>query len=482
MLIESMRDIGYSLETALADVIDNSITAEASTIRIFAECSDDQFRIGILDDGHGMSEEALRNAMHPGSRSPLEERGLADLGRFGLGLKTASFSQCRRLTVVTRQDGVTSSAIWDLDVVAATDDWIVQVPDDELGIPWTEQLGVIGTLVLWENLDRVVDQEGPERRMDQFVRRVDEARKHLELVFHRFLSGEQGLKKTRMLLNERPLEPLDPFNSRHPATIVEPATPELIRVGDHTVSIQTFTLPHHKKVGQAEWERYEGPRGYLRGQGFYVYRERRLIIYGTWFGLARQTELTKLARVRIDMPNGLDAEWKIDVKKSSAQPPHQVLDRLRKIVETIGGTSKRVYTRRGQRLVADARFPFWDRHQEKGTISYRLNPEHPVLKDFTERLPKDVQDEFRRVMELAGSTLPLDALFADLSGTPEKVSGEEISEEVLAMAVSSTVQALRGGMLTSAEIVEALRYVEPFRTNWNRAELLVTALLEESLV
>lgn len=478
ILIESMRNIGYSLETALADVIDNSITAGASTIQIFADAENDEYRTGVLDDGTGMSEEELLVAMRPGSRSPLDERTHSDLGRFGLGLKTASFSQCRRLTVVTRRDGLTSAAIWDLDLVAEEDDWLIQIPDDIEPIPWTDLLGSAGTLVVWENLDRVVDQDGAEKRASQFVRRMDDARGHLELVFHRFLSGEPGLKKIRILLNERPLEPFDPFNSRHKATILEPATPEVIRVGDHEVSVQTFTLPHHKNVSAGEWERYAGNGGYLRSQGFYVYREKRLIIHSTWFGLARQTELTKLARVRIDMPNGLDAEWKIDVKKASAQPPHQVRERLRRIIERIGATSKRVYTARGRRLVTDKRLPVWSRHQDKNEIYYRLNPEHPVLKDFTTQLPDELKDSFRHILELTAATLPMDTLFADLGGEPDKVTGNAMSNDALFLAIVSTVKVLRDGGAQPEDIKEVLRVVEPFHSNWPRTEELLQRIGE----
>ena len=134
MLIESMRDIGYSLGTALADVIDNSITAQASQIELFADSTGKDFKISIVDDGYGMSEEELLDAMRPGSQNPLESRSQEDLGRFGLGLKTASFSQCRKLTVVTRKEGKTSAAIWDLDYVALTDKWLLQIPNDTQNI------------------------------------------------------------------------------------------------------------------------------------------------------------------------------------------------------------------------------------------------------------------------------------------------------------------------------------------------------------
>jgi hypothetical protein len=402
LLIESMRDIGYSLETALADVIDNAITAKANRIEILTDFDAVGHRIGILDDGDGMTEAGLLSAMRPGSRNPRDDRNSSDLGRFGLGLKTASFSQCRRVTVLTRQNGVTSAAIWDLDFVAAKDDWLVQLPDDPSMIPWSDRVSENGTLVVWEQLDRIVEQQGTDAGIAHFVKRLDDAREHLELVFHRFLSGEPSLKKIDIRLNNRSLEPFDPFHSTHSATTAEPLTPEVIKVGAHTVTIQTFTLPHHKKVTPQEWERYAGRAGYQKNQGFYVYRQRRLIIHGTWFGLARQTELTKLARVRIDMPNGLDADWKIDVKKASAQPPHQVRERLRRIIETIGATSKRVYTARGRILVTDSRLPVWNRVQDKNEISYQINPSHPVVAEFVGQLSGGQCGAFSRVIELLG--------------------------------------------------------------------------------
>ena len=191
VLVESLRDIGYSLHTAVSDVIDNSLTAGARTIKLHAETHAEDPAIGILDDGIGMTEAELLEAMRPGSRSPLEGRTATDLGRFGLGLKTASFSQCRRLTVVTRRAGVTSCAVWDLDTVATRDRWIVELPEDVATIPWSELLATDGTLVVWQKLDRLVDPDGQGDRRD-LVRQLDETARHVEFVFHRFLSGREG--------------------------------------------------------------------------------------------------------------------------------------------------------------------------------------------------------------------------------------------------------------------------------------------------
>lgn len=480
MLIESMRDIGYSLETALADIIDNSITARATTIQIFADIRNSESKIGILDDGEGMTETDLLDAMRPGSRNPRDERDRTDLGRFGLGLKTASFSQCRRLSVVTRRAGVTSAAVWDLDFVEQhDDDWLVQIPDNPASIPWADKLCESGTLVVWENLDRLIDRDGSEKGLAHAIRCIDDTREHLELVFHRFLSGARGAKKIFVLLNNRPLVPFDPFNSNNPATIADPI--ERIKVGDQEVVVRCFTLPHHSKVSPAEWDRYAGREGYLKSQGFYVYRGNRLIIHGTWFGLARQMELTKLARVLIDIPNDLDTEWKIDVRKASAQPPRQVRDRLQKIIEVIGATSKRVYKGRGRILAADSRLPVWNRIQNKNEITYQLNLDHPVFADFMSRLPDELGRIFLRVIELAGSTLPMDALFADWGGAPEKVTENTPSDETLLHTVLTTAKCLRDAGVSQEIISDMLRLAEPFQSNWSRTEEMLSQTVWEDL-
>ena len=456
-----MRDIGYSLGTALADIVDNSLTAGARTIRIFADTSGSALRVGILDDGSGMDEATLLDAMKLGGRSPLDKRERSDLGRFGLGLKTASFSQCRRLTVLTTQEGATRSARWDLDYVAETKQWLVQVPESTGAIPWAEELGESGTLVVWEKLD--ADERGSKTEAD-FVREVDEAGSHLELVFHRFLAGERGLQKASILLNERPLEPFDPFHATHPATIAGPE--ERIRVGGADVVVRAFTLPHHSKVGALDWERYARKEGYLKNQGFYVYREKRLIIHGTWFGLARQTELTKLARVRIDMPNTLDADWRIDIKKASAQLPAPIRRRLLKIIEPLGAGSKRVYTARGRRLVEESPVPVWSRIRNRDETLYRINEQHPMVRDLTSRLDPASRGDLLRLLEVAGSALPMDAIFADIGGTPDSNGNSSTSDDALHYAAVTTFSYLLESGQSAKNALEVMRSTDPFRSNW----------------
>jgi hypothetical protein len=279
-----------------------------------------------------------------------------------------------------------------------------------------------------------------------------------------------------MFMNGRALKPFDPFHSRHPATNRDPET--VLRLDGREIRIQPFTLPHHNKVSQADWNRYAGSEGYVKNQGFYLYREKRLIIHGTWFNLARQTELTKLSRVRIDMPNGMDAEWKIDVKKASAQLPGPVRNRLKSMVEKLGASSKRTYTGRGRRLVDDSRLPVWTRHQDKNRIDYRLNRDHPLVASFQGSLSEHQTRQFASILNLFEAGIPIDAIFADTSSSPESVTAADVEAEAFAHAAGNTFSTLIAAGATPEEAMQMMQSAEPFRSNWNETEKIVREMVD----
>ena len=477
VLVESLRDIGYSLQTALADVIDNSLTAGARRVELFADTHGERPSIGILDNGTGMDRIELMKAMRPGSSSPIANRSPTDLGRFGLGLKTASFSQCRRLTVLTSKNGIVSTAIWDLDLVAERDKWVIELPSNEHRIPWSSRLERSGTLVVWQKLDRLVGHPPKDERQD-FVRQLDDAASHIEFVFHRFLSGQgQHQGRLSISLNGRDLEPYDPFHSHHPAT--QHHQEETVLFEGTEIRIQPVTLPHHDKVSLKDWKRYAGSGGYVRNQGFYLYRNRRLIVHGTWFRIAPQAELTKLSRVRIDMPNSLDSDWKLDVKKASAQPPAPVRERLRRIVERIGAPSKRTFATRGARLTDDSLLPVWVRAQDKNRISYALNQEHPLFSAFTARLDADAVREFRELMALVASTLPIESLYADVSAHAEAVRPHALDPADLAEIAKQTWHVLRMGGLSKSAARRRMQTADPFRNRWEETAIVIDSMERE---
>lgn len=475
-LIQSLRDIGYSSETALADIIDNSITAGAKRIEILSEANANEPAIAVLDDGCGMALDELVEAMRPGSKNPLDDRASGDLGRFGLGMKSASFSQCKRLTVLTRKNGTTSAATWDLDEVSRTNKWEVEIHDDLSGIPWNDRLGTQGTLVVWRSLDRLAGgiESDHRKRAEHINRLLAEAERHIRLVFHRFMSEDRP--PLEIALNGRRLEPLDPFGTRYPKHQAD--RPDRLELKNGFVEFQSFTLPHHKEIPPADWNDLGGPEGHLRTQGFYVYRGRRLIIAGSWLGMARQTELTKLCRIRVDIPNTMDSDWKIDVKKASAQLPPAVRERMRLLVERLALTSRRTYRRRGKKLVDSEYFPVWQRIQRDDSIIYRPDLSHPIFSDFAARLPDELQAEFANLVGLIGSSVPVASLHSDFAGSPEEVRAEEADEQSLHQLADAMIPRLVEQGIERERIAEILCQIEPFKSAAAMAQGIINEKLD----
>lgn len=461
-LMESMRDVGYTIEAAMADLVDNCISAKARQIDILFSSHDDPY-VAVLDNGEGMSPTDLTQAMCPGSRSPREEREATDLGRFGLGLKTASLSQCRRLTVISRSDGVTSGREWDLDFLNQVKDWKLKVlaESDIECLPAIDRLPERGTLVLWRALDRLEAIHSPSGfgiGMESVMARVQQ---HLELVFHRFLSGEPGLPKVGISINGHPLVGADPFGLQFPAT--QHLNREVVNLAGADVVVQPYVLPHHSKISSGEYDRLGGEDGHLRNQGFYIYRNRRLIISGTWFRLVRQSELTKLARVQVDIPNTLDHLWTLDVKKSFAAPPDVVRKELKRVINQITGRSERVYTHKGARTMKDGNVHVWERTVKHGRIRYVLNREHPLLQGLVEDLDDVDATELLDLFSMVESTLPMDYIYADVGSNHADINQDEVEDAgVQERLVDAYVQLLRSAGTGESDIRSRLLTVEPF--------------------
>ncbi|HOI73621.1 MAG TPA: ATP-binding protein [Syntrophales bacterium] len=464
-LIESMRSVGYSIQSAIADIIDNSISARARKIAVRFSPYDIPY-VAVLDDGIGMSSDELTQAMRHGSKDPLSAREENDLGRFGLGLKTASLSQCRKLTVLSSKSGIISARCWDLDLIAVREDWILSVPDqiDLESLPLFTDLKnqAHGTLVIWHNLDRLCAGESSINRA--LEEKMDSVRGHLSLVFHRYLAGEAGLPKIEIYLNECPIEPSDPFLTMNTAT--QSLQDEFIEIEKHRISIKPFILPHASKLKPKDLQLAGGEDGLRRNQGFYIYRNKRLIIWGTWFRLVGQEEVFKLARVRVDIPSSLDHLWTIDIKKSTAHPPEEVRQNLKRIIDKIVGTSRRVYTYRGRTTTSDKLVHSWSRLQGREGISYIINRDHPIIKTFMNGLSIDERKICELILETLEHNYPVHALYADMASDRLKVINEETLGENLKEKLEMLVQCL----LNSACVIDGgrehllgnLHLLEPF--------------------
>ena len=208
--INSYRSFGYNLSTAIADILDNSISAKSNTIELVSKWNGADSYLYVLDNGKGMNLEELIVAMTPGSKDPEEERNENDLGRFGLGLKTASFSQCKRLTVISKKKGYSLvKRCWDIDFINQQQQWLLldYVSDNQFEKLFDDLDS--GTLVLWEKLDRIVGNSSIENEMvkNAFYQELTIVREHLSLVFHKFLESN----KLKINTNGFSVEPYNPF-------------------------------------------------------------------------------------------------------------------------------------------------------------------------------------------------------------------------------------------------------------------------------
>lgn len=444
-LTASLRDLGYSLETAVADLIDNSISADATEITVFCDLSRTAPVLVISDNGRGMTGEEVIAALRHGATDPRKKRGPKDLGRFGLGLKTASFSQCRRLTVVSAVKGVYAGAEWNLDEVEKNDDWIIAIldPDEITAQPYFEALGNTGTLVIWRDLDRLFEDESGRRRDEIVNEKLTIVERHLSLVFHRFLAGEvKGRRKLTIRINGHPIAPFDPFCRKNEATQILPE--ETVWVDDAAVTMQPYVLPHHSRLSPSEYDFYHDRSDFISNQGAYVYRNGRLMAWGDWFRMVPKGESTKLARVQIDFPNSLDEAWTIDIKKSRARPPHAVRERLRQIIAKIANRSVTVHRGRGQRLFHEDKAPLWERYTAHAGICYELNAEHPLVTSMIQTLAPEDEGSLRVLLQSIAASLPVEMIYSDYSTHPREMTRVAADADLTLKRLTSLKQALYG--------------------------------------
>lgn len=462
-LMTSARSFGnYDLAGALADLIDNSLKARARKVELSCLFKNGAPEVRVADDGHGMSRAELRAAMRPASQNPLEERSPDDLGRFGWGMKSASFSQCTRLTVISTREGQTSGAAWDLDTL---DNWRMGVlSKTEIADLASQRVDrKSGTEIIWNNCDRL--SENGTMTEAEFNALVAHTKNRLALIFHRYLSGEVRGRKLSMSLNGQPVEAYDPFYSHHNATQALPS--ETLPVSGKKIIIRPYVLPHYSKLRSTDHDRLAGEEGFLKNQGFYVYRNYRLIIRGTWFRLVKYGELAQLVRISVDIPNSLDDLWKITVDKSDAQLPAVLRTRLAQIVDGLRKRSSKVNRSKGGRVSSGSRIAVWDRYARSGEINYHINREHPLIAALLESGDDDERANVRAALLAIEQGFPVEAFGRDATSRPDDLHQTEAQagrfREFLETAVPVVLFQVGGNF---DQLEKRLRRTEPFCSNW----------------
>jgi histidine kinase/DNA gyrase B/HSP90-like ATPase len=353
--MESLRDIGYELPAAVADLVDNSIDADATEVDVTAVFAGEDSWIRIADNGEGMETALLNEAMKYGTDREYEE---TELGKFGLGLKTASLSQCRRLTVATRTNPDRREIEirrWDLDHVMEEDVWeLMRLSTAEVRPELIDPLqDTPGTVVMWEGLDRILNYKLPSGRAAQhglaeICRDIEE---HLAMVFHRFLTqqGGRALPLT-ITVQGNAIDAWDPFARSESATQKLPKQTRPLRHEGrtHNLRVQPYILPNQVQFSTTRaWEAASGPKKWNRQQGFYIYRGGRMIQSGGWNRLRTPDEHTKLARIAIDIPRAADQAFGINVSKMRVLIPDEVRAELKAIASAVAGRAQAAYRQSG---------------------------------------------------------------------------------------------------------------------------------------
>ncbi|NBG67026.1 ATP-binding protein [Acidiluteibacter ferrifornacis] len=411
--INSYRSFGYNLSTAIADIIDNSISANADEIRLDYKWNGKDSFISISDNGIGMNKDELVLAMTPGSKDPEEIRSEKDLGRFGMGLKTASFSQCKRLTCITKREGYTTiKRCWDIDYINSENEWqlLDYVSDDS----FIEKIDIqkSGTLVLWEKLDRIVGiaEISNESVKSAFYAEMISVKEHLRLVFHKFIES----KRIKIFFQNNVIEPYNPF-LLNLSPKPEMGQPEFF----DNVEITYFILPHMSEIGKTDYENSGGSLGWFQEQGFYIYRGDRLLVTADWLGLQKKRDYSKLARIAVNFSNENDFNWHLDIKKSTATPPIEIRKELDRIARIAIMKSAKIYNWRGQKAIIEKgslnHEPLWiDEKTREGIKKYKINRKHPIIKSLLDENSKLTG----KALKLLEENVPIELILSNQNEDP----------------------------------------------------------------
>jgi hypothetical protein len=477
-LMATARSFGnYDLAAALADLIDNSIRAEAKKVSIIFQPVEKDVVVRIRDDGIGMTRNELVAAMRPASANPEDPRELNDLGRFGWGLKSASLSQARVLSVVSWRGSECTAAIWDIDNL---ENWSMEllVGEEAFKLLESSPISNFGTEVIWNRCDRLLDQDISSSLDEQLNEKISHASKQLSLIFHRYLSGEVGGKFV-IEMQGYVLKPVDPFMTQHPAT--QTVDEDIIKLrGKEEIAVQPFIIPHFSKLTVDEREMLGGDEGLVRNQGFYVYRNKRLIIYGTWFRLMPHGELSQLMRVRVDLPNTLDKDWKITLDKSDAQLPVVLRTGLKELLRKFGKRSASANRKKGVDLTIDKKEPVWKRVVYNGRIRYQINRDHP----FVWELIAESQDSeiTREALKLIESYVPTESMIKDREINQleqvQAITDPEIFEALIDACFMACLRQT-GRQPTLKEFLEFAIQMEPFSSQWKYSESYIKNNIKE---
>lgn len=458
-LIQGLRCIGYNFSTALADIIDNSISSDAKHIQVLSNPDDEEPYVVIFDDGHGMGFKELDNAMTLGSNRDEKEDSEYELGRFGLGLKSASFSQCLRLTVASKNCNRINAMRYDLKKIQEKNEWLLDILDsNEIdSLPEIDLLknAKTGTLVIWQCFDKIMEESDSFK--NSFINTIGAAKSHIELVFHRFWDD------INISFNGHRIEKRDPFLTNAPNH--QEGRTMTINVDGQDIFVTPFVLPYANSLTEDNKRMLGNPKSIYDDQGFYIYRNKRLIIRGSWLRMKIRSEFNKLARVRVDIPSSLDSLWMLDVKKSSAKIPDKIKDQLQISIKDSIVRSKREVKYIGKKE-SEAEHPLWQRIDlHGGKVKYEINRgDNPLYSALAEMLDDKQLVALNTYLDKIEEFIPKGLIVSDNADSLNIVNSdadsdeEELIEQVLFLASCSNDPEIAVCRLLEGQTFEKIAY------------------------
>lgn len=458
-LIQGLRCIGYNFSTALADIIDNSISSDAKHIQVLSNPDDEEPYVVIFDDGHGMGFKELDNAMTLGSNRDEKEDSEYELGRFGLGLKSASFSQCLRLTVASKNCNRINAMRYDLKKIQEKNEWLLDILDsNEIdSLPEIDLLknAKTGTLVIWQCFDKIMEESDSFK--NSFINTIGAAKSHIELVFHRFWDD------INISFNGHRIEKRDPFLTNAPNH--QEGRTMTINVDGQDIFVTPFVLPYANSLTEDNKRMLGNPKSIYDDQGFYIYHNKRLIIRGSWLRMKIRSEFNKLARVRVDIPSSLDSLWMLDVKKSSAKIPDKIKDQLQISIKDSIVRSKREVKYIGKKE-SEAEHPLWQRIDlHGGKVKYEINRENnPLYSALAEMLDDKQLVALNTYLDKIEEFIPKGLIVSDNADSLNIVNSdadsdeEELIEQVLFLASCSNDPEIAVCRLLEGQTFEKIAY------------------------
>ncbi len=421
-LIKSIAEQGYSLESSLADLMDNSVSANANKIEVLIKMEQEPFTLFVADNGHGMDEEALKANMQFPSNSPEEERNTFDLGRFGLGMKTASFSQTRCFTVLSRKKGTKnySGRTWDVNYLKQVCKWRLIVNTQEEVTKLIQQYHSLSeghlnrfenfdanTIVVWKGLYKFENYLEEDNRQSALKKQITEVTSdYLSLVFHRYM--ERKANPLQIRINNNLIAAFNPF----PTTIPDfrPIEFKQKNFSTDTIKIEGFVLPS-RSIDESQsisiWTTKN--RSLMDMEGIYIYRADRLIHFGGWNGIIKKAPRLQLARLRVDIGNSVDHLLHLNVAKSQIEIPHDLTAAFEKYIDELKTQAEREFFNRGIRKFSSNRKEdnvqlFERKASNKGTL-LEVNSSFPLLKSLMGELNKGQLTKLNLVIRMINTRI-----------------------------------------------------------------------------